>query len=92
MSKPISAEQIAEFREYCRTIVTEDEKEGNKTAYFTIDDYEPFMESDDDGMETWTFQPEEDEDLDDFYKLFEAVSDEFEIEVEGHGSFLVSKK
>jgi len=86
MAKPITAEDTAAFREYCREQLAAEE---DGVVYFTIESYGPFQEETEDGWSLWDFCPDGD-DSHDILELFESVSDEFEIEEEGHGSFFIS--
>lgn len=94
MSKPITEEQTKAFREYCASEVLEAMEEENGVAYFTIESYDPFEETLEDGEPLWEFHASnyEPDTSHDIYELFRSVSDEFEIEEEGYGSFFISRR
>lgn len=86
MAKPITQQQIDDFRAFCKKTLADDD-----SGYFTIGDFEEFEEETEDGEPLWEFHaanydPPETHDI---LELFTSVSDEFQIEQHGYDEFYV---
>jgi len=89
MSKPITEEQIAEFRAFCEEQLNDDEDSG--VASFSLCGVPMCEEMLDDGVTClWESCPDSDESHD-IVELFGEVSDEYVIEQDGYEDFYLSR-
>jgi len=96
MAKPLTPEQIAEFRKWCRECF-EDEDEDDEAPRFFSFDCPVTYETDDEGDSIFEYHdinggPDGEKDrTHDIYELFASVSDEFEFEENGQDEFFINK-
>ena len=84
MAKPITQQQIDDFRAFCKETLAEDD-----SGYFSH--YDEFDKETEDGDPLWEFHatnydPPETHDI---FELFTSVDDEFQIEQHGYDEFYV---
>ena len=87
MSKQITEEHIAAFREECNRL-------SQNGGTFSASCCDLTMEENDDGEPLWEYEDNEDREFETYniYDLFEAVENEFEIEEDSWDSFFVTRK